>query len=54
MRSMNLRITIRVEQKHRNQLDKALSDGKGKNISDLVRIALNEFLEREREGNATE
>jgi Arc/MetJ-type ribon-helix-helix transcriptional regulator len=50
MKSLNLRITIRVEQKQRKQIDNAISEGKGKSVSDLLRTALNEFLEQNKLG----
>jgi Arc/MetJ-type ribon-helix-helix transcriptional regulator len=47
MKSLNLRITIRLEQKQRRQIDRALSEGRGKSVSDLMRTALAEFLKSE-------
>jgi Arc/MetJ-type ribon-helix-helix transcriptional regulator len=47
MKNLNLRITIRLEQKQRKQIDKAISEGRGKSISDLMRAALVEFLKSE-------
>ncbi len=44
MKSLNLRITIRVETKQRKQIDQALSEGKCKSASDLIRMALTDFL----------
>lgn len=48
MKSLNLRITIRVEPKERTLIDKAVTDGRGKSVSDLIRTALAEFLKSER------
>jgi Arc/MetJ-type ribon-helix-helix transcriptional regulator len=47
MKSLNLRITIRVEQKQRKEIEKAISEGRGKSVSDLMRTALTEFLKTE-------
>jgi Arc/MetJ-type ribon-helix-helix transcriptional regulator len=44
MKNLNLRITIRLEQNQRIQINKALSEGQGKSVSDLIRTALTEFL----------
>jgi Arc/MetJ-type ribon-helix-helix transcriptional regulator len=52
MKSLNLRITIRIEEKQRKQVDQALSKGTAKNVSDLIRKALTEFLSKNKEENA--
>jgi Arc/MetJ-type ribon-helix-helix transcriptional regulator len=53
MKSLNLRVTIRLEPKQRKQIDKAIAQGKGKSISDLTRTAINEFLNTKQNGNLT-
>lgn len=47
MKTLNLRITIRIDQKQRKQIERAIAQGKRKSVSDLVRTALAEFLETE-------
>lgn len=47
MKNLNLRITIRLEQKQRRQIERALKEGRGKSVSDLMRVALVEFLKSE-------
>ncbi len=47
MKTLNLRITIRIEPKQRKQIDKTIAQGRAKSLSDLTRKALAEFLEIE-------
>jgi Arc/MetJ-type ribon-helix-helix transcriptional regulator len=41
------RIAIRLPTKQRQQMDQLLSENKFKSLSDIARIALKQFLERE-------
>jgi len=45
MKSLNLRVTIRLEEKHRKRIDQLITEGKAKSVSDLIRKALDNFLE---------
>jgi Arc/MetJ-type ribon-helix-helix transcriptional regulator len=45
----NLRITVRFEAPTRTQIEQLIKQGKFKNISQLVRIAVTEFLENEKQ-----
>ena len=49
MKTLNLRITIRIEPKQRKQIEKEIAQGKRKSVSDLVRTAIAEFLEQTNE-----
>ncbi len=53
MKKQNLRITIRIEKKLRQQINKALKEGRASSLSALVRKAL-EFFFKEGKNNAAE
>lgn len=40
----NLRVTVRVEDSDRQQIEKLVKEGRFKNISEVIRAALKEFL----------
>jgi Arc/MetJ-type ribon-helix-helix transcriptional regulator len=48
----NLRITIRVEDSDREQIEALIKAGKFKSLSQVVREALKQFLEKQKEGEA--
>ena len=50
----NLRITTRLEATARRKIETLISKGKFKNLSQVIRAALKEFLEKEQEVNASE
>jgi Arc/MetJ-type ribon-helix-helix transcriptional regulator len=54
MKHLNLRITIRVEEKQRKKIEQAISQGKARNISELIRFSISEFLGKRRAKNASE
>lgn len=47
MRKQNSRIALRLPSIQREQIENAVKDGKAKNISQLIRKALSEFLFKE-------
>jgi Arc/MetJ-type ribon-helix-helix transcriptional regulator len=53
MKEQNLRITIRIERKLRQQINKALNEGRASSISELVRKSIAFFL-KEGRNDATE
>lgn len=53
MKKQNLRITIRIERKLRQQINKALKEGRASNMSALVRKAIALFL-KEGQNDAAE
>jgi len=40
----NLRITIRLEEKDRERIEQLVNEGRAKNISQVIRTALEQFL----------
>jgi Arc/MetJ-type ribon-helix-helix transcriptional regulator len=40
----NLRVTVRLEEIDRNEIEKLVTNGKFKNLSHVVRTALTKFL----------
>ena len=52
MKKQNLRITIRIERKLRQQINTALKEGRASSISELVRKSIAFFLKEGRKGAA--
>jgi Arc/MetJ-type ribon-helix-helix transcriptional regulator len=45
MKSLNLRVTIWLEERQRKKIDQLIAEQKAKSVSDLIRQALDAFLE---------
>jgi len=43
-KTKNLRITVRIDEKYRKNVENLVESGKFKNISQVIRTALQEFL----------